>query len=276
MELDKSNYARMVMSINRAASFANASTYDLNTRIGLILGDAYLLSGNRTRSQVWYSWARSNALSAGDQAAVGALMYNRSAFGLAWSRISKYLDNVRIGEFSASILALETESSLAFQRATNITALSHLSELWRARSRILTGDYESALTMLIALQRKVRESEDRKARSPLLGDIAICLARLARCPELRDIIAQVSRAEFLALDADDRVVLIGSILEATRLCNISFTGGDLLRDFDLAKSEYLSDLSSLRSEIASLDSVLPNDLFKLEPLVASPMEREKR
>jgi len=259
IEFERSAYESMAALIASVLRSAEPDAFDVHSRVGMILGDAYLYSGNRSQSMKWYEYSRRHSILIGDRAAIGALMYNRSAFGLALARIKYHTDAGFIDQQHLSFIEIEMESGWSFQSGTKVTALSHLVDLCRARVEILRGRHSSAIDLLLPLNERLVSIEDRQNRSCVLADLAWCLFKIDRHDQAVDMVRQLDEQQFLQLDADDQVVAIAICLHISEFVGDqeridAFRKGLVGAEFRLSQ-----EINCLQLALASIEAVVPPD-----------------
>lgn len=186
----------------------------VNVRAGLVAADALLLAGRADAAQRAYERAREACLRAGDRVSLGALLYNRAATLIAVARAEEALSGQPCDTRRGELLVLHARSSLAYQRATGVTALDHLGLLWSGRALALAGRHDEAVAELRPLRRTVADLEARRNRSAVSADLARSLAALGPSGELFDVLQTLSVDEAAALDPDDALSYLYAAAQA--------------------------------------------------------------
>jgi tetratricopeptide (TPR) repeat protein len=218
------------------------------------MGDAHLYAGDRAKSKTWYAFAHENALRIGDRAAIGALMYNRAAFGLARARVERALEPLLEQGNAIAHAAIELESAHAFENAIRVVALPHLVPLTRARLMIVRQEYASALQLLESVLIDIEESESRPNKSHVLGDIAYCCAMVGDIGRTREIAQEMLLSNQADVDIDDRVVVLAQLLEVLISDRDRDLAQRLSRQFANASAEYRQNVADLRRVLGVIES----------------------
>lgn len=254
LEFERSAYESMGELISSALSLAKPKSHDVYSRVGIVLGDAFSYVGDQRQSRIWYECARVNAVHAGDQATLGALMYNRPAFTLARLRVEHYAFGQNVNAELLDFARLELSSALSFQIGTKVSALSHVGDLCQARIEMLLGSFGAAVETLRSLQLRIQQSEDRPNRSSIVADLIFCYYSLDRFGEAINLVSTIADGDFDCLDVDDRLV------SASILSNIAHKLG--LREISAEIDSKIDAFRmSYRHEISRLSSVLTSNRF---------------
>lgn len=250
LEFENSNFSAAAQLIQRIDLRHAKSLDPVRVRAAMVLGDVTLFSGDRASSQYWYSIAHQAAVSLGDQAALGALMYNRAAFGVAHMRANLASQGVPPDPEAIKFAAMELASARAFERAIGISALGHLVDLCEGRIQVLRGDFGAALAKFKVVFSVVEEIEQRRNRSHLSGEIMYCEFRLGQHEQAFKLAVQLLHQDHSILDVDDRVVLARQLVEVFG----AIGDGDLERAAVMALSAavdgYEAAIARIRAEFA--------------------------
>ncbi len=257
-EFERGSFEEMGRLIALVSASPDNSSPDVRARVAIVLADAFSYSGDPVKAQMWFEICRQNALEAGDRATVGALMYNRSAFGLWRARVEHFGHGDLVDLERLSLLEIELSSSWAFQVGTNVVSLSHLIELSRARFLIFRNRFSEAIEILAPLQSRMSSLENRNNRSSVVADLGWCFLNSGNAEAARNILRDVDLADIRKLDVDDRLVTF-SIL--TRIAD---SLGVVSRRMEY-ESELLDAHLAYNEEMARLKAVLDSDSFSLFP-----------
>lgn len=251
MQFFRSNYAKSLQLVDEALMVGKLDDGDLQSRIGLVVAHSLMYAGRRDHAQLWYQYAHGHALAIGDRAAVGALMHNRSVLALAWYRAQQFIDPARPTADAMSFLQLETESSEIYSRAAGVKSIMHTSQLAIAWSRMLLGDYATALELLEQVEPSIQEKETRRNKTSVDADVALCAASLGQFNRARQLIDAVDVASIESLDAGDRVIYVGSCLEVSKILKDSELLDGYTGLFEQAKAAYIGEQLALTQAIST-------------------------
>lgn len=250
LEFERSNFAETARLIRRLDLLGSKGIDLVRVRAALVLGDVTLFSGDRASSQYWYSVAHRSAVAIGDQAALGALMYNRAAFSVAQMRANLASRSAPPDAELITFAAMELASARAFERGIGVDVLGHLVDLCEGRIQVLRGDFGAALAKFRMAQPIIERVELRSNRSHISGEIMYCEFRLGRHEQAIGQAVQLLNQDHAVLDVDDRVVLARQLVEVFSAIderNLVEIANQFLRD---SIEEYEVAISIIRAEFA--------------------------
>ena len=211
MEFEGARYNAMAQIVIDTIDVIDLNAHDSQSRLGIVLGDAFLYAGDRRQSQFWYERARWHATEIGDQATVGALMYNRPAFALSLHRASLCAGIVPSDALQLKFIKLELESATSFQLGTGVRALTYLVELCEARVATLEGRFQVASNLFADLRERAKTAHNSADRVSVEIDLAWCLAKTGRFDETNKIVSTIIPADIERLDIDDRLIAVWAL-----------------------------------------------------------------
>lgn len=215
IEFEFSNFQAMAVSLRRAYGFAKPENREACSRIGIILSDCFYLCGDRENGQYWFMLSRDHALKDGDRATIDALLYNRAAFSTANLRVKRCFGEV--GRDLVDLVAMEVASARNFQELADIRSVNHLIKLCEARIKILTEDFEAAVSALEVIRSQGPFASYNFDLEILDLEVAYCLLRLRRLDDANKILMAVETVDYSTLDIDDRLVMFWLKSEISRL-----------------------------------------------------------
>lgn len=164
---------------------------EASSRVCVVVGIAQQFAGDSRAARPWYERARREAIVLGDDATIGALVFNRPAMALVTLR----LDALR-GRLDADDLrmtAIGVESAWAYCLGARQFSLMQLMQACRARVAMLSGEAAQAVALYDELLRPAQTRFGFHAdRAMLEIERAACLAAAGRTGE--------AQAAFDALD----------------------------------------------------------------------------
>ncbi len=213
-------------------------------RLGLLFGDMHLLCGNRVPSQSWYEVARLAAISYGDQAAVGALIYNRASLKVFGLRIAQAL-GAEVPDSEIRLVAAECRSATNYQYAASVKSLDHLLIASQAGLGVVKKDYSAALEQLAQFAVNGEIPRDYPYRLVLMAEIVLCYAALQKSQQAREVLACMPASEISVLPPDDYLLTVFTLTEAAALDPQLLPLSALPYDLPTAKDRYLEHRQSI-------------------------------
>jgi len=247
LDFERSAYEEMVATIVKVLRDATEDDYSIWSRVGMVLGDAFLYIGERAHAQTWYANSHKNALRIGDRAAVGALMYNRAAFGLSRLRVDHYALGSTLDQEALKFIELELASAWNFQQGTSVTALTHLVDLSHARAAMMRGYFVDALAKLSSLQEDLAILEDRPNRSFVVADLIWCNMKLGRIDIALELLRKLNIDDVRALDIDDQFVAFSIIVNSMQYLPDLVDCAVYCEGLNLSRQLYESETARLRT-----------------------------
>ena len=124
VEFNAGLYREMSESIEACLTAIGSQDESAECRVSLVLGDAFLYIGREVPSRRWYDRARLAANKMGDQAAIGALTYNRAALRVSAIRMME-IEGV-VPDDQLSLTRSEVNSAINYQSIAGLQSLDHL------------------------------------------------------------------------------------------------------------------------------------------------------
>lgn len=187
-------------------------------RFALTLGDANLLAGQPEAAQVWYESARREANEIGDQAAIGAMTYNRAALRVARARFDA-IAGVDSG-IDVSLLRVDVDSAINYQSMAQLQSLDHLLTTAQASLLILQENFPAAVIAIPKLLATDDIPKPSVQRLVLQADFSLALAREQRFDEALNQLeySVTAYSEVASIPTDDQCLIAASVCEAASLC----------------------------------------------------------
>ena len=248
LEFEGSHFEAMVGSIRVGLQYAKADDHDSQVRIAMVLANAFMICGDRAISQIWFSKARNHAVKNGDQASIEALLYNRTAFGIASIRSSRCIEVALISDLA--IARKEVESAINLQEITNAGALTNHIHLWSARLSILEGNFAVAISKLISARRGAPFADYNFNQHMVDLELSYCMAKAGSLEEALSIFNGVELDSLSSLDVDEQLVAASMQCELEAISKVFMRRSDGLTRFEDLKREYVSNRQMLRSSLS--------------------------
>jgi hypothetical protein len=202
------------MAVSLQACLDNIE-YDDGTadcRVSLVLGDAFLFSGNVGASQSWYERARLAYSNLGDQASVGAIIYNRAALRASNLRLSSLVSPVDLKEVSA--VDAEIRSAMNYQAMARLLSLEHLMHAAQIGMQLAAGKFQDAANSIDQLIESEVVPVGSGEHALLLADLANCRSQLSQFQQAEAAIAASAALQIDDLPPDDRALTYASLAAA--------------------------------------------------------------
>jgi hypothetical protein len=251
IEFNERRYTAMVSSANYCLAIYPLGSTTAHSRLFMVLANANLYAGNVSKANTHFERARSIAVTDGDRATVGAIVYNRAALMLNNFRLQAFVD---VGEsIDLSFVSIAVESSTAFQGITENRSLSELPIMNQARLAMIRGDFSFALAAIDG----VRNSEHRHrggTKDPLLDiEYAACLAKTGETDRAADVIKGIDISKYAELDNDDQIVFFSQLIGVCQQVGRNSPIEDPHALMKSAIDKFTDELSTLRIAVASMN-----------------------
>lgn len=171
IDFNKNDYKSMgqdIINANPDPSRGDAA----DCRALVALGDACICGGAFADAVKWHEAARQIAVKLGDEATIGAIMYNKATFNCL-----RVQTNIALGVSEGAplqFMEMQVDSTDYFHRAANNTALIQSTHVLKARRFIVAGKYSEAAELLSGVIQSGLPTS-------LLDDVELLRAELALC-----------------------------------------------------------------------------------------------
>jgi hypothetical protein len=216
IDFNLNRFDAMAKELDAVFQTIHADDGTAECRVALVLGDAFLIVGNSIASQGWYECARRAAIRTGDQAAVGAITYNRAALRVAATRLAS-IDDLANDDAIAMARA-EVQTAINYQAVAQLRSLDHLLQTASAGVLILQERYAEAE---VAIGNLLRTGDVPMGTGQWLlldADRNLALSQIGRLAEATDGILQTPESSILTRTADDRALIFASLARAAGAC----------------------------------------------------------
>jgi len=253
-----SKYDAAIDSARLAISNICPEQWQTYIRIGLLFGDMHLLVENQRASKHWYEMARNAAVRYGDQAAIGAINYNRASLRIFNLRISLAL-GVSISESETAFADAENRSSINYQLVAGVTSLEHLLASSRISVQVIRRQYAEARHALIEILQGDTVPVSYSYRRVLVSDLILCNAALGNSSAAAEQLNELASTGIKDLPVEDSLILQSTLFEAAlvdpSLCVEKLSGVNL----NAVRAKFLQQRTDLSNALAAhLD--IPEDM----------------
>ena len=252
IEFERSDFLKMANSLGVALQCVGPTDHDAQTRISMVLANAFMICGDRSQMQTWFMRGREHAVKNGDRASVEALQYNKAAFATAWARVSGCTAQVDAEELT--LLRGEVNSARNFQELARIAALSGHIRLIHARLLMLEARYELAIEELGAVRITEPFASHNFHQSYIDLELQFCAVRLggtdfSMAHRWKDVLKR-----FNGLDIDERIVACWMLTEIAGRAGLSDEQTQLRGELHELLSKHEMERQALRASLESLAS----------------------
>ncbi|MGC4079250.1 MAG: hypothetical protein QM702_19870 [Rubrivivax sp.] len=144
MHFVRGDFAAMLQALGACFDRPGACL-EASSRVCVVVANAHQLAGQSQAARPWYERARQEAITLGDDATIGALVYNRPALSLVTLRLDAL--HGRIDADAVGLAAIGIESALAYCLGAQQYSLMQLLHVGRARVAMLAGETARALAL---------------------------------------------------------------------------------------------------------------------------------
>jgi hypothetical protein len=246
-------YVEMSDAIGVCLNALESSNLPAVCRVSMLLGDAYLYSGNAVVAQTWYDRARSAALELGDQAFVGALTYNRSALRVFVARV----DSVEIEQSDdhVRLLAGEVQSAINYQAVARLRSLDHLLATSRVGVLMLQRKFSDAKLEIEPLLSSGDVGPLTSQASTLKADLAQCFADSKSLDLSMQLVSEILSLDLDRYDPGDKVLIYASVRASYNSFGILDKVAELDQQLTLALAGHRAQTSMIQKLLVPFESV---------------------
>ncbi len=202
-------YELMAQEIANCQLVLDADDGTAACRVALVLGDAFSYAQKLESARRWYEHARHIATRIGDQAAVGAITYNRAALRVSAARVGGLA-----APCSAEDIAfanVEVRSAVNYQALAGLSSLDHLLRSASIGVMMLEERYKDACIAIASLIDLSSAPSESAELALLHADQARCLARLGQFEQARECALKAKAIQTEKFDADDRALILDAL-----------------------------------------------------------------
>ncbi|MDP3612605.1 MAG: hypothetical protein Q8R98_12185, partial [Rubrivivax sp.] len=178
LDFNAGRYESMAKSMQACATNLDADDGTAACRLALVLGDAFDFVGNSQTARVWYEDARITASRLGDQAAVGAITYNRAALHVSNGRVKRISGELERTE--VALIGGEVKSAINYQAVARLKSLDHLLRSASVGALMLEDRFEEASVAILTLLASSAVPAGSAELALLYADQALCLAKIGK------------------------------------------------------------------------------------------------
>lgn len=253
IDFNLNRFDSMASAIENCLSKMASDDGSVECRISLVLGDAFLFAGMVDSSNVWYQRARVAAAKIGDQAAIGALTYNRAALHVAAARLRHISHPLPSSDIT--MVHIEVQSAINYQAIAQLRSLDHLLQSARVGVMILQSHWSLALPVIAEVLESSEVPENTAQRTLLQADLALSLASVGDIERALQIVNTMQSPMIDAFSPDDRALIWSSALRASEACGISERVAYFKSKVDSALSEHGKVIQGLNALLRPFEEI---------------------
>lgn len=216
IDFNLNRFETMASAIANCLSVIDSNDATADCRLSLVLGDAFLFSGDLRCSNQWYARSRVAANKIGDHAAIGALTYNRAALHVAAARFQHASD--LSCKPNIDLMMVEVQSAINYQEIAHLRSLDHLLQTANIGALILQERFADAVPIID----EMLERSDVPAKSAQLAllqaDLALSFACTGQTEKATKLIDSLKTAVIDTFAPDDQALIWSSIRRAMEVC----------------------------------------------------------
>lgn len=205
----------MAESIATSLKSLDADDGTAECRLSLVLGDAFLYCNHEAAAKHWYERARVSATRLGDQAAIGAMTYNRAALRVANLRMSQLSHPGHVVDYS--LAKAELKSATNYQVVAGLRSLDHLLKAAQVGVLMLERNFTKASDEIDSVLGTGEVPAHSGAFLTLHADRLTCFVELEDLSAARQCAAAFAEADWKSLSPDDRAHCLSALEEAAIL-----------------------------------------------------------
>ncbi len=250
IEFERSDFVNMAESLGVALQFVEPTDHDAQTRISMVLANAFMICGDRTRMQAFFMRGRDHAVKNRDRASVEALQYNKAAFATAWARVSAC--SAPIDAHELTLLRGEVNSARNFQELAGIVALSGHIRLIDARLLMLEARYDLAAEVLKVVRSTEPFASHNFDQSYIDLELQFCAVMLGATDfsivqRYADVLHQLN-----GLDIDEKIIACWMLAEIAAKAKLWDEQAQLKRMLGDLQKQHAVERDALRASLESL------------------------
>lgn len=180
---------------------------EASSRVCVLIGSAHQFAGQPQAARPWYERARREAITLGDDATIGALVYNRPAMSLVTLRLDALRGRLDADELQMA--GIGVESAYAYCLGAHQRSLMQLKDACRARVALLGGEPARALVIYDELLR-LQDTRFGFHADRLMLEIerAACLLDVGRDGDARQALDRLDPALHVGLALEDQLLFL--------------------------------------------------------------------
>jgi hypothetical protein len=247
------NYSAMRAAIAEAIDHRDPKDELVRCRIAIIVASVNMALGRIESANLWHAEARQAALSVGDQAAIGAIIYNRAALQIHALRTEQALGATDKPSESYVMALAEVESAINYQVIARHTSLDYLLYIAKSGALILMNRDAEADVLIRKILSDASVEATPNERILLEADSCALRARSESPSVLREFLGNAENLSRLkACDPDEQLIAWSAIHRSLR--HLDDVPTNLISEVELRLDEVRSSaLEERRQLLAAIE-----------------------
>lgn len=254
IDFNRSAYASMAQHLIAAKPDCVSRRDAADCRATVVLGNASICAGAYSDAIKWHEYARRAAVELGDEATIGAIMYNKATFNCLRVQVNAALGQVE--ESPQEFLSLQVDSNDLYHRAAGNSSLQQLSRALRARQRMAAADFAEAREIYLSLIGSELPTSHVDDVQLLRAELARCLQCLGQHADALDIARSLAQQIPSGLSADSELVYWACIRDVARGCGDEVLEVAVEDPLRLAVERFRNENSLLQRALAEVNEAL--------------------
>ena len=243
IDFNLGNFESMSLAIKRCMHAIASDDGTALLRVSLVLGDALSFSGHAGGARKWYEQARLISTRLGDQAAIGAITYNRAALRVAAARLRSL--TLQADDQTLAMLDAEVRSAVNYQSLARLNSLDHLLQSATIGVLMLQERYTDASEAIDRLLATSSVPVDSSELALLYADSALALMNSGHSDLAVDRAKAALAINADAFGADDKALLHGTLSDFSLAIGETTAAEHYRMQRDAALLEHEVTISSL-------------------------------
>lgn len=224
---------------------------EASSRVCVVVGTAHQFAGDAQAARPWYERARREAITLGDDATIGALVFNRPAMSLVTLRLDALYGRLDADELRMA--AIGVESAWAYCLGAHQYSLMQLMRVCRARIAMLSGEPERAVVLFDELLQP-QDTRFGFHADRLVPEIerAACLAAAGRVHDARIAFEALDPSLYVQLAVEDRLLFLLQYAALSQALGRPEQGAEWAGALAEVRGRYDSEIDRLKTALAGL------------------------
>lgn len=232
----------MLANIAETLEAIDAGDEAAECRVSLVLAGLFLFVDDASSAKIWHEKARNLAVGQGDQAAIGALLYNHAIYKLTLARLRVYDNSDYI--INKMELDVDVRNAINYQHVAQVSSLSPWLETLEIYYLLIDCRYSEAERKIKYILSGNRIPRDSSQYLILEADLLFVRSKNPDGIGM-DCFAHLDQIDLTALNAEDKSIVLQSWVGAAKAIGMDLRAADWhsLRQSEMAKrSEFVENV----------------------------------
>ena len=177
-------------------------------RVSLVLAGVTLYYGDQSSAKVWHEKTRSIALRLGDQATIGALLYNRAVYKTTLARLNDY--DQKPDTYSLVELEIDVQNAINYQQVAQVRSLAHWLKILEINYLMLAKRFEHAASLIHLVLKEGKLHSSSGMKKILEADLLLARSKQERKDDIAAEFAMLSADTLEGLTTEERAQILQS------------------------------------------------------------------